>query len=66
MLKKNDKFTPGPWHAVGNWVETEVDYRPDICSCDLRSMGQEHLWRPLEETHANAQLIAAAPYMLVS
>lgn len=64
MKKPNDKFTKGPWHAVGGWVETQEDYQPDICSCDLRSMGQENLWRPLDETHANAMLIAAAPYML--
>lgn len=58
------KHTPGPWVAVGAMVENTHDYNPDICSCDLRSFGQENLWREYEETLANARLIAAAPDLL--
>lgn len=58
------KHTPGPWAAVGAMVENTHDYNPDICSCDLRSFGQDNLWRPYEETLANARLIAAAPDLL--
>lgn len=58
------KHTPGPWIAVGSWVEVESDDIPDICTCDPNHMGQASLHRSDEEVVANARLIAAAPEML--
>lgn len=58
------KHTPGPWIAVGSWVEVEDDDIPDICTCDPNHMGQASLPRSDEEVVANARLIAAAPEML--
>ncbi len=58
------KFTPGPWYAVGYWVEHPEDDRPDICSCNPFDIGQDHLERSDEEIRANVQLIAAAPDLL--
>jgi hypothetical protein len=57
------KHTPGPWLAVGSWVET-ADDKADICNCSAESMGQERVARPPEEEEANARLIAAAPELL--
>ena len=56
--------TPGPWIAVGGWVEHPDDNVADICTCDIELMGQERLGRSSDETAANARLIAAAPEML--
>lgn len=58
------KHTPGPWVAVGYWVENPDDEAADICNCDPASMGQEHFGRSDEEIVANARLIAAAPTLL--
>jgi len=58
------KHTPGPWYAVGRWVEHENEKIADICNCDPESMGQGHLNRSDDEIRANARLIAAAPDML--
>lgn len=58
------KHTPGPWYAVGSWVEHANDEVPDICNCDPESMGQAHLGRSYDEMLANSRLIAAAPDML--
>jgi hypothetical protein len=55
--------TPGPWFAVGSWVET-ADDKADICTCSAEGMDQQHVARPPEEEEANARLIAAAPDML--
>lgn len=60
------KHTPGPWYAVGSWVEHENDKVADICNCDPESMGQEHLGRSDAEIRANARLIAAAPDLLAA
>jgi hypothetical protein len=57
-----DKHTPGPWFAVGAWVEIEDDDVPDICTCNPEDIGQEG--RSDEEICANARLIAAAPDLL--
>ena len=57
------KHTPGPWIAVGGWVEHPSDKRPDICIRDLGVMGQEG--RSDAEICANAQLIFAAPDLLL-
>lgn len=54
--------TPGPWIAVGAWVEHPDDNTPDICNCDPFSMYQEG--RSDKEVCANARLIAAAPDLL--
>jgi hypothetical protein len=59
---KHTRHTPGPWIAVGFWVEHPSDKRPDICNCDPRSMDQEG--RSDAEILANARLIAAAPDLL--
>lgn len=56
------EHTPGPWIAIGTWVEHPDDNTPDICNCDPFSMAQEG--RSDEEVCANARLIAAAPEML--
>ena len=56
--------TPGPWIAVGSWVEHPNDNLPDICNCDPDAMGQGHLRRSNKEIIANAHLIAAAPDLL--
>ena len=58
------KHTPGPWYAVGSWVEHANDEVPDICYCDPAGMDQGHLGRSKAEIAANARLIAAAPDML--
>lgn len=56
------QHTPGPWIAVGAWVEHPDDSIPDICTCDPEDMGQEG--RSDKEIRANARLIAAAPDLL--
>lgn len=56
------KHTPGPWFAVGAWVEIESTTRPDICSCDPKTIGQTG--RTYEQMCANARLISAAPDLL--
>jgi len=61
-MKIHKRHTPGPWIAVGFWVEHPNDKRPDICNCDPRSMDQEG--RSDAEILANARLIAAAPDLL--
>jgi hypothetical protein len=58
------KHTPGPWYAVGSWVEVDDDNAADICNCSAESMGQKRAARPPEEEEANARLIAAAPELL--
>lgn len=58
------KHTPGPWYAVGAWVEHPDDGTADICNCGPESMGQNHLQRGYEEICANARLISAAPDLL--
>jgi hypothetical protein len=58
------KHTPGPWIAVGTYVEHPNDKKADICTCDTALIGQGHLGRSYEEECANARLIAAAPEML--
>jgi len=58
------KHTPGPWIAVGLWVEHSDDRVADICNCNTNAMSQEHLGRSNKEMAANARLIAAAPEML--
>lgn len=58
------KHTPGPWIAVGRWVEHVSDGVGDICNCDPSSMDQEHLGRSSEECMANARLIACALELL--
>jgi len=58
------KHTRGPWIAVGHWVEHPNDRVADICTCDPRAIGQDHLGRTDAEICANARLIAAAPELL--
>jgi hypothetical protein len=58
--------TPGPWVAVGEWVEHPDSDIPDICRCDPEAMDQEHLGRSYFEAAANARLIAAAPELLAA
>jgi hypothetical protein len=58
------EHTPGPWIAVGAWVEVEDDNIPDICTCEPSDIGQGHLARTYKEIMANARLIAAAPDLL--
>jgi hypothetical protein len=58
------KHTPGPWIAVGTYVEHPNDKKADICTCDTALIGQGHLGRSYEEECANARLIAAAPELL--
>ena len=56
------KHTPGPWIAVGGWVEHPDDDIPDICVCDPACFAQGD--RSDAEMCANARLIAAAPELL--
>lgn len=56
------KHTPGPWYAVGYWVEHPDDNRPDIATCNPADMGQSG--RSQKEIIANVCLIAAAPDLL--
>lgn len=58
--------TPGPWYAVGYWVEHEDDSVADICTCDPAAIGQEHLGRTGKEIAANVRLIAASPDLLAA
>jgi len=52
-----DKYTRGPWKAVGAFVITK-DEKIDICStCNVNNL-------PVREQIANARLIAAAPDLL--
>ena len=61
------KHAPGPWYAVGTWVEHPDDDVPDICVCDPFYMGQKHVSPDdLAQAEANARLIAAAPDMLLA
>ena len=57
------KHTPGPWIAVGGWVEHPDDKVADICVCNPAEFNQEHLKRSETEQFAKARLIAAAPKM---
>ena len=59
-----NSYTPGPWVAVGGWVEHPDDDVADICTCDIELMEQGKLGRSSDEITANARLIAAAPEML--
>lgn len=59
-----NKHTPGPWMAVGAWVEHPDDEVADICVCDTMLFSQGHFNRSEEEECANARLIAAAPELL--
>lgn len=59
-----NKHTPGPWIAVGGYVENPDDSKADICSCEPADFGQRGLHRTVEEICANARLIAAAPELL--
>jgi hypothetical protein len=58
------RHTPGPWIAVGLWVEHPNDNIADICTCNPEDVGQAHLGRSDSEACANARLIAAAPDLL--
>jgi len=60
------KHTPGPWNAVGTWVENQNEDFIDvyICTCDSEIIGQSYLGRSDAEDRANARLIAAAPDLL--
>lgn len=58
------KHTPGTWVAVGAWIEHEDDGVADICTCNPKDIGQEHLGRTYKEMCANAILMAAAPDLL--
>ncbi len=63
-MSKHTPYTPGPWVAVGFWVEHPDDKRADICTCAPEALGQGHLQRSDTEVVANAKLIAAAPDLL--
>lgn len=58
------KHTPGPWIAVGAWVEHPDDDVADICTCNPNDVDQGSFSRPYKEMCANAQLCAAAPDLL--
>ena len=61
-LESLQGHTPGPWIAVGRWVEHPRDDIPDICTTDPKVMGPAG--RSDAECCANARLIAAAPVLL--
>lgn len=56
--------TPGPWYAVGWYVETEDDDVADICQCNPQVFDPGQPYRSEEEICANAALIAQAPDLL--
>lgn len=58
------RHTPGPWIAVGRWVEHPRDDIPDICTTDPAALDQDG--RSDAECCANARLIAAAPELLTA
>ena len=58
------KHTPGPWIAVGTYVETSDASKAGICQCSTSWMRQDHFGRSIKEECANARLIAAAPELL--
>ena len=60
------KHTPGPWVAIGSWVEHPDDHTADICTCATADINQSRLGRSYEEECANACLIAAAPDLRVA
>jgi hypothetical protein len=59
-MKRKTKFTPGPWIAVGSFVEHEDDRIADICACNP-AVFESSISRSDSEMCANARLIAAAP-----
>ena len=58
------KHTPGPWIAVGTYVEHPDDKTADICVCSTALFDQGHLGRSYEEECANARLIASTLELL--
>lgn len=56
MPTKQSQHTPGPWKASSTWVTGETD-DITIAQCSYRD-------KNLNESEANAHLIAAAPDML--
>lgn len=69
MTRKNNRqsgHTPGPWFAVGHWIEHPNDAVADIANFDPEAVGQAHLGRSDEEICANVRLAAAAPEMLTT
>ncbi len=65
-MSKHTPYTPGPWVAVGFWVEHPDDKRGDICTCAPEALGQGHLQRTDAEVVANARMIASAPDLLAA
>lgn len=48
---------------MGLWVEVESMDHADICTCDPRALGQDHIEGAYERAEANVELIALAPDM---
>ncbi len=56
------KHTPGPWITDGRWVARSFSpNQPFIADCHV---SQDHREGGVENTKANAQLIAASPDLL--
>lgn len=69
MTKRSNRrsgHTPGPWFAVGHWIEHPDGAVADIATFDPEAVGQAHLGRSDEEICANVRLAAAAPDMLAT
>lgn len=59
------KHTPGPWSTDGHYVVPTSDFdKAQPGTLFVALCGISSSYRPNEETHANAALIAAAPEML--
>lgn len=69
MARKSGRrsgHTPGPWFAVGHWIEHPDNTVADIANFDPEAVDQAHLGRSDEEICANVRLAAAAPDMLMT
>lgn len=59
------KHTPGPWLTYGNSIVADDKLCPGYTVCvAMITHPNDNVKHPVEETQANAQLIASAPQLL--